>query len=205
MIALALLRHGATAWNEERRIQGTTDLALSAAGRAAVARWRLPAEWPGRRWVTSPLARARETVAILAERHGVMRAVAIEPRLAEMSHGAWEGRRLAELRAELGAAMAANEARGLDYRAPGGESPRELQRRLRPWLLEVAAGGEPVLAITHKGVVRALYAAATGWDMTAKPRDRLADAALHCFRLARDGALAVDRLNLPLRGEAPVA
>jgi broad specificity phosphatase PhoE len=205
MIALALLRHGATAWNAERRIQGTTDLALSPAGRAAVARWRLPAGWPSRRWVTSPLARARETAAILAERHDGERAITVEPRLAEMSHGAWEGRRLADLRAELGAAMAANEARGLDYRAPGGESPRELQRRLRPWLLEIARGGEPVLAITHKGVIRALYAAATGWDMIAKPRDRLADAALHCFRLAGDGALAIDRLNLPLDGEATAA
>ena len=204
MIRLGLLRHGATAWNEERRIQGTTDLALSPAGRAQVARWRLPAEWLGRRWVTSPLARCRETAAILAASHGLAVVAAVEPRLAEMRHGAWEGRRLVDLRTELGPAMAANEARGLDYRAPGGESPRELQQRLRPWLGEVAAAGEPVLAIAHKGVIRALYAAATGWDMAAKPRDRLADEALHCFRLARDGTLAIDRLNLPLRHEAPV-
>jgi probable phosphoglycerate mutase len=121
-----------------------------------------------------------------------------------MRHGAWEGRRLADLRAEFGADMAANEARGLDYRAPGGESPRELQARLRPWLVEVAAAGEPVLAIAHKGVIRALYAAASGWDMTGKPPERLTDEALHCFRLDRDGALAIDRLNLPLRAEAHV-
>jgi probable phosphoglycerate mutase len=203
MIRLGLLRHGATAWNEARRIQGMTDLALSPAGRAQVARWRLPAEWPGRRWVTSPLARCRETAAILMASHGLAIAAEVEPRLAEMRHGAWEGRRLADLRAELGAAMAANEARGLDYRAPGGESPRELQQRLRPWLVEVAAAGESILAVAHKGVIRALYATASGWDMTAKPRDRLADEALHCFLLDDDGTLAIDRLNLPLRQEAP--
>lgn len=204
MIQIGLVRHGATAWTEARRIQGSTDTELSPAGRARVQRWRLPPEWPARRWLTSPLARCRETAAILAASHGVAAAAAIEPRLAEMSHGAWEGRRLADLRAELGAAMAANEARGLDYRAPGGESPRELQQRLRPWLAEIAALGEPVLAVTHKGVIRALYAAATGWDMTGKPPQRLADEALHCLRLARDGTLGIERLNQPLLDAACV-
>ena len=204
MIRLGLLRHGADRLERGAAHPGHDRLPLSPAGRAQVARWRLPAEWLDRRWVTSPLARCRETAAILAASHGRAVVAAVEPRLAEMRHGAWEGRRLADLRTELGPAMAANEARGLDYRAPGGESPREVQQRLRPWLGEVAAAGESILAITHKGVIRALYAAAAGWDMAAKPRDRLADEALHCFRLGRDGTLAIDRLNLRLRHEAPV-
>lgn len=197
MTSLALLRHGPTLWTEEGRLQGRADLPLSEAGRWRVERWRLPPAWSDRRWLTSPLRRCRETGAILAATHGRPEP-AVEARLIETSHGAWEGRRIADLRTELGPAMAAREARGLDYRSAGGESPRETQARLRPWLIETAAGTEPVLAIAHKGIIRALYALATGWDMVAKPRDRLANDALHLFRVRADGSLAVERLNLPL-------
>ena len=87
----------------------------------------------------------------------------------ETDWGVWEGRTLTDLRAELGDLMAAWEARGLDFRAPEGESPREVQDRLRPWLVETAATGQPTGAVAHKGVIRAIYALATGWDMTDKP------------------------------------
>jgi probable phosphoglycerate mutase len=202
VIRLGLLRHGATAWNATRRIQGLTDLPLSEAGREQVARWRLPDAWTGCRWVSSPLARCRETAAILARSHGRVEAVAAEARLIEMSHGDWEGRSLAELRAAFGAEMAAMETKGLDYRAPNGESPREVQARLRPWLIEIVAAGEPVLAITHKGVIRALYARAAGWNMTGRPRQRLGDG-LHVFRVDRDGAIAIECLNQALELATP--
>ncbi|MGE3966656.1 MAG: histidine phosphatase family protein, partial [Dongiaceae bacterium] len=86
----------------------------------------------------------------------------------------------------------------LDYRSEGGESPRELQARLLPWLRAAAEAGEPLLAIAHKGVLRALYALATGWDMVMEPQEKLANDAVHLFRLEPGGRLAVDRLNLPL-------
>ena len=65
-----------------------------------------------------------------------------EPRLIEMAWGAWEGRRLSELRAELGDLMRENEERGLDFRPPDGESPRDVQNRVRPLLAEIAASDE---------------------------------------------------------------
>ncbi|MBT7163800.1 MAG: histidine phosphatase family protein, partial [Victivallales bacterium] len=40
MTALALIRHGPTAWTETRRIQGRSDPGLSVAGRARVSKWR---------------------------------------------------------------------------------------------------------------------------------------------------------------------
>jgi probable phosphoglycerate mutase len=95
--------------------------------------------------------------------------------------------------------LAELEDRGLDFRAPGGESPRDVQARLRPWLEETAAADADVLAITHKGVIRALYALASGWDMRAKPKERLTDNAVHAFALDRQG-IRVDRLNIPLAG-----
>ena len=49
MTTLALLRHGPTVWNGQHRLQGHTDLPLSAEGRARVIGWRLPADIAGYR------------------------------------------------------------------------------------------------------------------------------------------------------------
>ncbi len=193
MTRLALIRHAATAWTEENRIQGRTDVPLSPRGRAAAARWRPPAELSGAEWVSSPLRRARETARLMGATD-----IALEPRLIEMSWGRWEGRRLAALRRELGAAMAENEARGLDFRPDGGDSPRDVQARLAPWLAEVAGRPRAVAAVTHKGVIRAVLALATGWDMTGKPPARLAWDCAHLFALGPGGSPAVERLNVPL-------
>lgn len=195
MTLLMMLRHGPTAWNEAGRIQGRSDPPLSAAGRAAVATWALPPEAGGARWLSSPLLRARETAAILWQG-----AVAIEPRLIETDWGEWEGQTLAGLRARLGEAMAANEARGLDFRPPGGESPRDVQDRLRPLLAELAERPEPVVAVSHKGVLRALYALACGWDLRGKPETKLLDGCAQLFALDPQGRPTIERLNLPLGG-----
>jgi broad specificity phosphatase PhoE len=196
---LALLRHGPTVWTAERRLQGGSDLPLSPAGRLAVSSWHLPREVDGFAWVTSPLKRARETAALLG--HGDAR---IDARLREMSFGEWEGRRLAEIAGELGSAMQALEDRGLDFCAPGGESPREVQRRLAPFLLQTGRGGVDQLAVVHKAVIRALYAFATGWPMVGKPPQRLMEFALHIFAVAADGSLTLSALNLPLSSTATV-
>jgi broad specificity phosphatase PhoE len=186
---VALIRHMPTAWNAAGRLQGRRDAPLDP---AAIPEWRLPPELADFRFLSSPLLRARMT----AEHLGV--APRIEPRLGEMGWGEWEGRTLAELRVELGEEMADLEARGLDFRPPGGESPRDVQVRILPLLAEIAASGEPTAAITHKGVIRAVLALATGWDMLGKPPCRLNWSAAQLFRVDRRGHPTIDRLNLPL-------
>jgi probable phosphoglycerate mutase len=164
-----MIRHGPTAWNASDRIQGRADVGLSVQGRAAVARWRLPAPWTEARVLSSPLRRARDTATLLTGR-----APMVDDRLIETDWGRWEGRRLAELRAEAPALALANEARGLDFRPPGGESPREVSVRLQALLAELATDPQPVVAVCHKGVIRAALVLATGWDMLGKPPVRLA-------------------------------
>ena len=133
-----------------------------------VASWRLPAAWTDARVLSSPLCRARATAAILTGRPPT-----IDQRLVEMDWGRFQGRRLAEVRAAAPDAMAANEGRGLDFRPPGGESPREVCVRVRSLLAELAADPRPVVAVCHKGVIRAALVLATGWDMRSKPPLRL--------------------------------
>jgi probable phosphoglycerate mutase len=67
-----------------------------------------------------------------------------------------------------------------------------------PWLARVAATGEPLVVVTHNGVLRALLALATGWDMSGKPPVRLQPSTLHRFALAPGPALELVECNLPL-------
>jgi probable phosphoglycerate mutase len=191
---LLLVRHGPTAWNAEGRIQGHSDIGLSPQGEAAVVAWRLPAAWCDGQWYASPLARARRTAALLGHAEALA-----EPRLIEANWGQWEGERLSDLRARLGTTLVEEEARGLDFRPPGGESPRDLQQRVTPFLHELARLDGPAVAVTHKGIIRAIYALARGWDMHDDPPDKLKDEHAHLFELDREGAPRAKRLNLPLR------
>lgn len=192
MIRLALLRHAPTGWNADHRLQGRADLALSDAGRDAFSGLQIPAVYARRRWYVSPLQRARETAALLHL------AASIEPALIEMDWGDYEGKTIAELRAELGEAFVANEARGLDFQPPGGESPRQVQNRLLSWLRQLVAEDADCGAITHKGVIRALLAAAYDWPMTGKPPVKLDWTCLHEFRIAADGRPHPLAMNIPL-------
>jgi 2,3-bisphosphoglycerate-dependent phosphoglycerate mutase len=189
MIPLLVIRHGTTDWNAAGLIQGRTDRPLDETGRAATGAARVPLGWAGATCLASPLMRAMETARLLRLDPTP------EPRLVEMAWGEWEGRRLKALRSELGEAMAANEARGLDFRPPGGESPRDVQERLKPLLASLSG---PTVFVTHKGVLRALYALATGWRMTEKAPDKLRDGTAHAFRVSADGAPEVETLNIPL-------
>jgi probable phosphoglycerate mutase len=188
MTVLALIRHAPTAWSNEGRMQGRTDVPLA----APLPDWRWPAELAGFRAITSPLRRAVETTRLL----GV--AAEPEPLLTEMDWGDWEGETLSALRERLGSAMDDAEAAGLDFRPPGGESPRDVWVRVAPLLRDIARSGEHTAAITHKGLIRAVFAQAVGWDMLGKPPARLSWEAAHLFRLAPDGAPSIQELNLPL-------
>ena len=193
MTWIAFIRHGPTAWNAVGRVQGRSDIPLSPEGRAEVARWVVPADLAGWAWVASPLRRAVETAHLLGARD-----LALEERLVEASWGAWEGRTLADLRQDSATGMSERESRGLDFHPPGGESPRDVQARVEPWLAEVAEGGRPMIAVTHKGVIRAVYALATGWDMTTKSPLKLDLPVATVFALTQGGAPRLDRLNLGL-------
>ena len=188
MTLVAFIRHMPTVWNKEGRLQGQRDTPLDP---GAIPAWRLPPELLGFRFLASPLSRARET----AERLGV--APRLDRRLTEMSWGAWEGHTLREMRASY-ADIDELEVQGLDFRTPGGESPRDVQARVAPLLAEIAAEGVPSAAVTHKGVIRAVFALATGWNMLGKPPHRLDWSSAHLFRLDRAGRPTIERLNITL-------
>ncbi len=73
-----------------------------------------------------------------------------------------------------------------------------VQARLAPWLARIGAAGVPTIAVTHKGVIRALLGLATGWDFLGKPPARLDWSAVHVFDVDRAGGLRIHELNRAL-------
>jgi len=93
-----MLRHGETAWNTERRMQGTKDSALTERGRlqaiamAPHAELELAREPGPTVFLRSPLGRVRETVGDHRPRaRPRCRPMARRSAAAELSYGQWEG------------------------------------------------------------------------------------------------------------------
>lgn len=194
MTLVALIRHGPTGWNAERRLQGRADMPLSAAGRARVADWRIPGEYRDFEWISSPLKRARQTAEILQ-----LPIARIERGIVEMDWGDWEGRTRRELDERYGDEVAERTAMGLDLRPHNGESPREVRARVADWIESVAAAGRPVGAVCHQGIIRAALSLATGWTMIGKPPFRMDWDSLHLFRANVGEALEIVEMNIGLR------
>lgn len=191
---ITAVRHAATAWNKAKLFQGRTDIPLSPEGYAEAQSWRWPSLSAPALVVASPLQRASQTARILFP--GIT--AETDERLIELAMGAWEGQ---PLKIGEGIAGSGREPgwRGLDFAPPGGESLLQAMDRLRPFLLDLAKRPERDIAlVTHKGVIHALYALATGWDGAAKPKPRPRFPGAHRFALAPDGTLSLLELNLPL-------
>lgn len=191
MTELALVRHGITDWNAARRLQGQRDIPLNEDGRAMVAAWRLPAEFAAVPVVCSPLVRCRETAEIIKANNPGLGDIAYDDRLLERDMGIWAGRDLHEVEAEFGA-----RAHDGGFRPEGGESRRDMLVRARDFIAETAAGGGRRLVVTHRGIIRAFYAIATGWDLTGETPDRLSRRRAQVFRAAPDGTAGIAQLNM---------
>ncbi len=189
-----MVRHGETNWNKQNRIQGQTDIPLSDAGRDEVKKWVFPDEFKHFRWVSSPLKRATETARILGHDPGIQEA------LREMSWGQWEGQNWGALQARLGAkVLKAHGADSLDFRPPDGESPRDIQNRLRPWLKNLK---NPTVCICHKGIIQVLHAIASGWNFDGKPPLKVHHGVAYLY-LVDEGIPYVDRMNIFLVTASP--
>jgi probable phosphoglycerate mutase len=179
---LIVIRHGETAWNREKRMQGTTDTQLSDVGRSqaqAVGR-RLAARSFGALY-SSDLSRARDTAQAIAEHTGTT--VVTDPRLQERRFGIFEGLTAAEIIERYPEEHARFVSRDPDYEVPGGESARGFARRCLGCLAEIASRhrGAEVVVVTHGLVLDSLYRATHGLDNGAPRPVPLINASVNHF------------------------
>ena len=156
---IVLVRHGETDWNRDNRFQGHADPPLNDNGRAqalTLASELRPLSFAAA--YTSPLRRAAETAAILADE------LRLDPHpdesLKEVDVGSWSGL----TRTEVEERFPQGFARWLEYGHgwDDGETYDELGARVVSGLVRIGRqheGGE-VLAVTHGGPIRSALAAA---------------------------------------------
>ena len=147
---LYIARHGETAWNAENKICGRTDIPLNERGiEQAKQLAEKMAGVPIDLIIASPLLRARQTAAAVAEKRGLP--IRIDERLIEQNFGIYEEKDRKD------PAYLANK-RMFAYRYPGGESQMDVAYRVYG-LIEELKGKYPdknVLLVCHGGVCRSV-------------------------------------------------
>lgn len=174
-MSTALIRHGRTRWNAERRLQGRADLPLDEEGhRQARAAAAALSGGPWSRIVCSPLLRARRTAEIVAAELGLP-APALDPLLLERDYGEAEG-------------VPVDEAleRWPDGRYPNGESADELTHRSGPALALLATPGTVIVG--HGAFLRSGIAVLTG-----RPFPRIANGEVVIVETSGDGVRVTSR------------
>jgi probable phosphoglycerate mutase len=183
VLSLTLVRHGESDWNVSRLVQGQDDQAhLSTAGRAQA---QLLVE--GLRThafhhvVSSDLARARETAAIIAD--ALTLTTLTDPLLRERCFGTLEGGPWANLTSEL-TGIAEGVVIDPDARPLGGESFRDVVRRAELFVQRVSTEGfdGPLLVVTHGGMIRALRAHCSGAPLERLTWDSVGNASVWTVR-----------------------
>jgi broad specificity phosphatase PhoE len=153
---LYMLRHGETAWNTERRMQGTRNSDLTERGRAQALAMGLAlkielAREPGPTvFLRSPLGRVRETSEIIGGVLGLDPATwCDDPRLVELAYGEWEGFNRTEIEAAHPNAMAHWRADPNGFTPPGGETHATLRARSAAVLADIAAAKQRTVVVGH--------------------------------------------------------
>src|SRR5579884_3442596 len=183
---LYLVRHGRTEANAAGLLLGRMESLLTEDGRATVSAMRSLLGTPVR-LVSSPLGRARESAAAL----GTDLPVELDDRWVELDYGEYDGRRLTDVPAEVWARWRAD----ADFRPPGGETLRELGRRVRAACDELFAPGPDsaraadVVVVSHVSPIKAAVAWALGADDAVTWRLYLATASVTAIGWGPGGAV----------------
>jgi broad specificity phosphatase PhoE len=166
---LVLLRHGRTAWNAERRVQGQLEAELDETGHAQAAAVAavVAAMGPTALW-SSDSARARQTVAYVAKETGLD--PTYDARLREYFLAERQGlthEEYAELAPDEFAAFRLGD---FDV-VPGGETAARVSGRVVGAVEELLASiapGELAVAVSHGAAIRDAVPVLLGWPVTER-------------------------------------
>jgi probable phosphoglycerate mutase len=192
---ILLIRHGETAWNAQRRLQGHLDIALNPHGQrqaaalaSALAHERIDLV------VASDLLRARQTAEAIARGRGMP--VRRDPALRERCYGGFEGLLYAEIGRRFPAEFAAWQQRHVDAPLPPGANRGETFRQFYERALQAILGwaaahpGSSLALVAHGGVLECAYRAAHGLPLETARDFTVHNASINRFTVS-DGVLAL--------------
>ncbi|KVT51746.1 histidine phosphatase family protein [Burkholderia ubonensis] len=173
---ILFIRHGETAWNRIKRIQGHIDIPLADSGLAQAQRLavRLARETRDGARVdaiySSDLMRAQQTAQPAADALGLP--LVLRAGLRERAYGIFQGHDSTEIEARFPDAYAAWQTRDPGFEPEGGESQRVFYHRVLHALEPIVAAhpGGRIACVAHGGVLDCVYRFANGLDLAA-PRN----------------------------------
>lgn len=198
-----LLRHGKTVWNQEKRVQGSGNSALTKAGIETCKDWARFLSTHQTAWhrlLVSPLQRTIDTAEIINEE--LQLPLHIVNGFREQDWGRWEGLTLQEIKEASHQELAEGVRRGWDFRPPGGDSRREVLQRVMRSLKEQVKKwpGKNLLVITHLGVIKSLlYHIEKREFLPEEPKIIWKDR-FHVISSC-DSALVIEQSNITLPGQ----
>lgn len=190
MTQILLIRHGETAWNAVRRLQGHLDIPLNAEGRrqAKALASALEGE-PLAAILSSDLQRAVQTAGEIARLQGLP--TRLDPQLRERCFGDFEGKLYSELPEIYPTEYAEWRQRDPDFHFPAkpdapnnrGESIREFHHRTIETLRYYAEQfeGKTIAIVAHGGVLECAYREAMQLPLNAERSITIYNASINRF------------------------
>lgn len=183
---ICFVRHGQTEWNNERRIQGLTNIKLNENGKKQARMLGHYLKEHNPNWdviISSPLARAYETAEIIKEELGFEGDIMINEQLSERNFGAAEGMKISGIFSKI----VSEEVAGL-------EKAIDLQNRVYQAIIKIASKhfGKKILIVTHSHVIKGLL---TKLDRKYSFWDEMQNSALNYF--VYDGKeIIIEKVNV---------
>jgi probable phosphoglycerate mutase len=192
MAEILLIRHGETLWNQQGRMQGQSDSALTATGlhQARQLARRLK-EVAFSALYSSDLGRAHQTARCVADETG--HEVIADRGLRERDFGIFEGLTNAEIKARHPEDYELFAKRDPHYVMAGGESAARFRERVMATIERIANDhdGETVVVVSHGLVLDALYRTACKMALDVPRGFPLLNCSVNTFRRSPEGWLAV--------------
>lgn len=190
MTEILFIRHGETAWNAMRRLQGHSDVPLNAEGtRQAKA---LAASLQNEKLhaiISSDLQRAVQTAGEIARLQGI--STRLDSDLRERNFGGFEGKLYSELPELYPDAYREWRLRDPDFHFPAppeddqytGESIREFHTRTMACIKHHAQffEGQKIAIVAHGGVLECAYREATGLPLNAERKITIYNGSINRF------------------------
>ena len=153
---ITFVRHGQTEANAGGLLQGRADVPLTDLGREQASLVARALSGAPARVVASPLLRAADTAAAIADRFGL--GVEVDERLVELDYGDWDRRAFGEVTADEWKRWRSDSS----FSPPGGESLDSVAARVATFCEEILGDDGDVVAVSHVSPIKAAVAWALG-------------------------------------------
>lgn len=173
-----VIRHGLTELNKKKKVNGQIDEPLAPEGieqvKAAISLIPESIMYI----YSSPLLRAKQTAEIINSK--LNRPISLEAELTEIHMGSLAGKAWTDMEAGL-ELKKKHRAIEFDYRPQGGESAKEVKKRIIAFLKKINGkhNDHEALIVTHGGIIRLLHLLEHGNQLL----DEIEHISLHTFDL----------------------